>query len=198
MIELTTERLRLRPVDAKDLDVIVASLADERIMALLGGARTPEKSRAWLEKQLQHWRTHRFGRFAMERADSVVGFVGLLHTDFEAPFTPAIEVAWLLAFDHWGKGYATEAASAVVDDGFDRLGFAEIVAMTTPNNARSRRVMERLGMTHAPRGELAASGTPGETFEHPLLAEGNPLRTHVLYRLTRASRLKGPPPRVAT
>jgi RimJ/RimL family protein N-acetyltransferase len=88
---------------------------------------------------------------------------------------PGIEIAWRLAFEHWGMGYATEAARAVIDDGFGRIGLDAIVGVTTPGNARSRRVMERLGMSHS----------PGETFEHSLLPEGDPLRTHVVYRLTR-------------
>jgi RimJ/RimL family protein N-acetyltransferase len=71
------------------------------------------------------------------------------------------------------RGYATEAARAVVRDAFDRLGLAEIIAVTTPGNVRSRRVMEKLGMVYS----------PSETFEHPRIPEGNPLRTHIVYRL---------------
>jgi RimJ/RimL family protein N-acetyltransferase len=119
-VEIVTERLRLRPVRAKDLAVVVALGADERVMAWFGGPVAAEHGAAWLEKQLEHWRQNEFGRFAVDRDGAIVGFVGLTRTDFDAGFTPAVEIAWRLAFDHWGRGYATEAARAVVRDGFAR------------------------------------------------------------------------------
>ena len=85
---------------------------------------------------------------------------------------PAIEVAWRLARTYWGRGYATEAARAALDYGFEKLGLTEIVSLTVPANWRSRRVMERLGMTRAPEDD----------FDHPRLPE-SPLKCHVLYRL---------------
>ena len=84
-----------------------------------------------------------------------------------------MEVAWRLARFYWGHGYATEAATAALDYGFNELGLSEIVAVTVPANWRSRRVMERLGMTRVPEDD----------FDHPRLPEG-PLRGHVLYRLS--------------
>ncbi len=93
-------------------------------------------------------------------------------TDRDAGIVPGIEIAWRLAFDHWGHGYATEAARAALDDGSSRLHLRDVIGVTTPGNVRSRRVMERLGMV------LSES----ETFEHPLVPKGDPLRTHVVYR----------------
>jgi RimJ/RimL family protein N-acetyltransferase len=133
-------------VKAADLDVVVALGADERVMAWFGGPVAAEHGAAWMERQLEHGRQHRFGRFAVDRDGVIVGFVGLTRTDFDAGFTPAVEIAWRLSFDHWGRGYATEAARAVIRDGFDRLGLDEIVAVTTLGNVRSRHVMDRLGM----------------------------------------------------
>ena len=89
-------------------------------------------------------------------------------------------MGWRLAVAHWGKGYASEAASAVVAHGFGPLGLEEIVAFTVQANTRSRRVMERVGMTRS----------PADDFEHPSLPEGHPLRQHVLYRLKRAGWLR--------
>lgn len=93
------------------------------------------------------------------------------------PVAPAVEAAWRLARRYWGKGYASEAASAVIDDGFGRLGLDEIVAFTVPANLASRRVMERLRMTR----------DPAEDFDlnHPRTPPGHELRRHVLYRLRR-------------
>ena len=99
-----------------------------------------------------------------------------MHTTFDAPFTPCVEIAWMFQFQAWGQGYATEAAQAVCAEAFGRWGLAEIVSFTVPANARSRRVMERLKMT---RDEA-------EDFDHPRLPDGHPLRRHLLYRLTKA------------
>jgi len=103
---------------------------------------------------------------------SFIGVVGLETVSYQAHFTPAVEVAWRLARAYWGKGYATEAAQAALDYGFEQLGLDEIVALTVPANWRSRRVMERLGMTRVPKDD----------FDHPKLPDG-PLKRHVLYRL---------------
>jgi RimJ/RimL family protein N-acetyltransferase len=88
---------------------------------------------------------------------------------------PAVEIGWRLAFEHWGQGLATEGARAVLSYGFETLGLEQIVSFTVPANVRSRRVMEKLGMTHDPRDD----------FDHPSLAEGHRLRKHVLYRIKR-------------
>ncbi len=106
-----------------------------------------------------------------------IGFVGLAVLRFEAHFTPCVEIGWRLAAKHWGQGYATEAASVVLDHAFGPLGLEQVVSFTVPANRRSRHVMERLGMTR-----LLA-----DDFEHPSLPEGYPLRRHVLYQGSRAA-----------
>ncbi|HVH78965.1 MAG TPA: GNAT family N-acetyltransferase, partial [Stellaceae bacterium] len=107
-----------------------------------------------------------------------IGVVGLNDLHPAAPAAPAIEGAWRVARPYWGKGYATEAARAVIEDGFNRLGLNEIVAITMAQNQRSRRVMERLGMRRDPVEDFE--------FNHPALPLGHPLRPHVLYRLRRS------------
>jgi len=122
----------------------------------------------------EHFDRHGFGMWAIELpgVTPFIGFVGLAVPRFKAHFTPCVEIGWRLAVEHWGRGYATEAARAALDFGFENLHLDEIVSFTVPANLRSRRVMERLGMTHS----------PADDFDHPLLAEGHPLRRHVLYR----------------
>jgi RimJ/RimL family protein N-acetyltransferase len=121
-----------------------------------------------------HFARHGFGLWAVEIAGVApfAGFVGLSIPTFEAPFTPCVEVGWRLIRTHWGHGYATEGARAAIAFGFATLGLAEIVSFTVPENGRSRRVMEKLGM----------SRNPADDFDHPGLPEGHPLRRHVLYR----------------
>jgi ribosomal-protein-alanine N-acetyltransferase len=174
-MDLCTARLRLRPICAEDLGVAIASAADARVMQWLGGVQTAEQSRAWLDRQIAHWVQHGCGRFVVTREGAFVGFAGLWRFDFDRGLVPGIEIAWRLSYEHWGKGYATEAARAVLDDAFGRLGLAEVVAITAARNARSRRVMERLGMVYA----------PDDTAERSDLPEGDPKRTHVVYRLAR-------------
>lgn len=127
----------------------------------------------------EHFDRHGFGLWAIEVAGAAdfVGLVGLSIPRFEAHFTPCVEIGWRLAFDYWGQGYATEAARAALEFGFDQLQLDEIVSFTVPANERSRRVMERLGMTH----------DPAEDFDHPNLPVGDPLRRHVLYRISRSA-----------
>jgi RimJ/RimL family protein N-acetyltransferase len=89
-----------------------------------------------------------------------------------------VEIGWRLAFEHWGKGYATEGARAALDFGFNEIGLAEIVAFTAARNVKSSAVMERLGMHSDPKDD----------FNHVRLGPDHPLYHHVLYRLRREER----------
>ena len=114
------------------------------------------------------------GRSTVAGGAPFVGMVGLHRVRAELPCAPAVEVEWRLHPDHWGHGYASEAAAASVRFGFDEAGLEEIIAFTTTLNTRSQAVMERIGMVRDPAGD----------FDHPRLPEGSPLRRHVLYRVT--------------
>ena len=176
-IMLTTARLRLRPWRDEDLSAFAALNADPRVMQFLSEPMTTAQSIARAAHIAGQIDEDGFGLWAVEvpGVANFIGFVGLNRTAFNADFTPCIEIGWRLAYEYWGFGYATEAASVAIADGFDRLALEEIVSYTTVANARSRRVMERLGMTHL----------PAEDFDHPKIPEGHPLRRHVLYRLRR-------------
>ncbi len=176
---LRTQRLLLRPWRPSDLDPFAALNADPEVRRYLGPLLTREESDAEAERIRQHFAAQGFGLWAVEavREAPFVGFVGLSIPRFEAAFTPCVEAGWRLARAHWGRGYATEAAREALAYGFDELALAEIVSFTTVANRASRAVMERLGMSH----------DPADDFEHPLVAPGDPLRPHVLYRLSRSS-----------
>jgi len=150
--------------------------ADPVVMEHFPSLLTPGQSAALVDRIERHLDAEGFGLWAVEvpGVASFIGFVGLQRVAFEAPFTPAVEVGWRLDAAHWGRGYATEAALACLDVGFGPTGLDEIVSMTTPGNLRSQRVMERIGMRRDSDGD----------FDHPRIAEGHPLRRHVLYRLT--------------
>ncbi len=171
---LTTQRLRLRHWQDSDLDAFAAMNADPRVMeyfpATLSRAESDEQA-AFIRKRLTETA---FGLWAVERleAEGFIGFVGLSVPRFEAHFTPCVEVGWRLAVAHWGQGFASEAARAALAYAFEGLGLDEAIAMAVPSNARSLRVMERVGMTRWEGGD----------FLHPGLPEGHRLRLHVLYR----------------
>jgi ribosomal-protein-alanine N-acetyltransferase len=136
-----------------------------------------EESDELAERIRRHIEEEGWGLWAVEVVGGAafIGFVGLARPNFEEHFTPGVEVGWRLARAHWGRGYATEAGRAALAYGFEELGLKEIVSFTSELNTRSRRVMERLGMTR----------DPADDFDHPRIPAGDPLRLHVLYRLSR-------------
>ena len=140
---------------------------------------TREQSDDLIEKIEAGFEVHGYGLWALELLASgeLIGFTGLAVPEFEAHFTPAVEIGWRLARPAWGNGYATEAAEAALEFGFGEAGLAEVVSFTSAGNARSRAVMERIGMTR----------DPAEDFDHPGLPAGHPLRHHVLYRRVPAA-----------
>jgi RimJ/RimL family protein N-acetyltransferase len=181
--EIRTDRLLLRGWHAADLAPFAALNADPVVMEHFPNLLDRASSDALVERITLGWRSLGFGIWAVERRDdsTFLGFAGLSRPAFDAPFMPAVEVGWRLARHAWGHGYATEAASAALQFGFDTVGLAEIVSFTVPANLRSRRVMDRIGMTN----------DPADDFDHPRLPEGHPLRRHVLYRVARAHVRRG-------
>jgi RimJ/RimL family protein N-acetyltransferase len=173
-VELRTSRLLLRPWRDADVAAYAELSADPAVMEFLRPVTEPGAAEAWAARVRSHWRQHGFGQWVVEipGGASLIGVVGLSRISYEVHFTLAVEVAWRPARAHWGRGYASEAAHAAVDYGFNTLGLPEIVAITVPANLRSRRVMERLGMTR----------TQADDFDHPEVPEG-PLKRCVLYRL---------------
>lgn len=172
-----TERLLLRAWRDDDREPFAALNADFEVMEHFPAPLTRRESDALIERIRHHFDAHGYGLWALEVRESgdFVGFTGLVHQSFPAHFTPAVEVGWRLDRNVWGQGYATEAARAALEHGFGAVGLDEIVSMTAVGNTRSRRVMERLGMTR----------DPADDFDHPNIAEASPLRRHVLYRIRR-------------
>jgi RimJ/RimL family protein N-acetyltransferase len=144
-------------------------------MAHFPAPLTREQSDAMIDRHQALLEAGQPGLFAAEASSSFIGFVGLAVPKFGASFTPCVEIGWRLARSAWGHGYASEAALAVLEHGFNTLVLNEIVSFTSVGNLRSRAVMERIGM------QLV------EEFDHPRLPEAHPLRRHVLYRISSPS-----------
>ena len=174
MIE--TERLLLRTWRDSDIDPMYAISSDPRVMEHFPRPSTWNETADLVVRHRGNLAWGRPGLFAVETLAEpgvLLGFVGLATPRFQARFTPCVEVGWRLAVAAWGHGYATEAARAAVQHGFDVLGLDEVVSFTSVTNLRSQAVMRRLGMTH----------DPSDDFDHVNVPPDSPLRRHVLYRL---------------
>ncbi len=174
---LQTKRLLLRSWRADDLDDLASMNADPEVMRYFLSCLDRSESAGMMARNAEHIERYGFAWWALEvpGTTAFAGAVALLVPRFQAHFTPCFEIGWRLSRAFWGQGYATEAAAAVVDFAFDGLELDEVVAFTAHANARSRKVMTRLGMTYK----------QADDFGHPHLALHHPLRHHVLYRLSR-------------
>jgi RimJ/RimL family protein N-acetyltransferase len=176
-LEVKTARLRLRQLRAGDIVAFAGMNADREVMRYFPRCWTRPESESALTRVVEGFQARGFGLYAVEVAEGgeFAGIVGLSVPTFKASFTPCVEILWRLPRLHWGKGYATEAATAVLNVAFTQLQLDEVVAFTTRDNLRSMRVMERIGMSRDIDGD----------FDHPRV-EAPALRPHVLYRITRS------------
>lgn len=174
---LETARLALRDWHEADRAPFAAMNADPTVMEFFYRPLSRAESDALADRFQAELDESGHCPWAVEEQSTgaFIGFVGIHAVPAQLPFAPATEVGWRLARPYWGRGYATEAATAAVRFGFGTLDMDKLVSFTSVINLRSRRVMERLGMTH----------DEGDNFDHPNIAEGHPLRPHVLYSLSR-------------
>lgn len=112
----------------------------------------------------------------LKNSEQFVGSIGLNIPDFEAHFTPCVEIGWRVAKEYWGQGLAVEAAQKCLDIGFTEFNLNEIVSFTAKINKKSERIMQKLGMTH----------NIADDFCHSKLSKEHPLSLHVLYRITKS------------
>jgi RimJ/RimL family protein N-acetyltransferase len=182
LFEPDTPRLRLRQWRPSDFAPFATMNADPRVMEFFPSRLDAAASDAMAMGLATIIAARGWGFWAVEvkASGAFAGFVGLNVPTAALPFGPCVEVGWRLAAEHWGRGYATEAAREALRVGFEELGLDEIVSFTVPANERSQAVMRRLGMTADP-----------QRFEHPALPPGHPLREHCLYRMSRERWLAG-------
>ncbi|MEQ1872007.1 MAG: GNAT family N-acetyltransferase [Vicinamibacterales bacterium] len=174
--EISTERLRLRTWVPADREPFAALNADPSVMEHFLAPLSRPESDAFVERIEAAFQKHGFGLWAVEvpGVAPCAGFIGLSVPSFATHFTPCVEIGWRLARSHWGQGFASEGAAAVLRYAFGTLHLPEVVAFTAPGNVRSRRVMEKLGMHY----------DPIEDFDHPSIPAGHPLCRQVLYRIS--------------
>jgi RimJ/RimL family protein N-acetyltransferase len=176
---ITTERLLMRTWRDDDAEPLAKMHESPEMMRFLGAPMTHAQTREMLTRMRTHWETRGFGVFALQHQNELVGMCGIIVPRWESRFQPCVEILWRLHPDAWGRGLVTEAARAALKDGFEKQRFEEVLAFTIPANERSWRVMERLGMKRS----------PDDDFDHPLVAEGDPLRRHITYRIRSTERV---------
>lgn len=181
--DIRTERLHLRRWVPSDREPFAALNADPQVMEYFPATLSRAESDAVADRIQDGFERRGFGFWAIEvpGVTRFAGFVGISVPRIDTHFTPCVEIGWRLAQTYWNKGYATEGARAALRFGFDIVGLDEIVSFTVTDNRRSRHVMEKIGMIYDPSGD----------FDHPMIAEGHPMRRHVLYRIRRSSAALG-------
>lgn len=172
---LETERLILRPFSANDVDVFATFYADPEVTRYLGVGKTlsREETQASVDRMVRSWDVDGLGQFAVERKDDgeLVGRCGFLvwdvatltpTTEAEATRPTELELGYAFGRSFWGQGYATEAAMAVRDHALGPMGRSRLIAFIRPENLRSRRVAEKLGMRH--ERDLTLMELPAQLF----------------------------------
>lgn len=169
-VVLTTPRLLLRTWREDDLPLYAALNSDPEVVKYLGGPLTREGSDEIAEWAQHVFETEGIGLLAVERSEdgAFLGMCGLHH---QSSVPDEVEVAWRLAHEHRGHGYATEAATAWLDHGFDALGFPKIISITDPPNVRSLAVMRRLGMTFEREARIEDGGEVFDAVIYSITAE---------------------------
>ena len=175
MIVIETKRLILRTWDNDDINDYYLLNQDPKVVEFLLKMSSIEQAKEFIENMNHQFHIYGYTVFAVEEKESgeLIGFTGLNSPIWSTSFTPCVEIGWRLSSKFWGKGYATEAARAVLDYGFKECALDEILAWTVPANIRSISVMKKIGMEHDINGD----------FNHPEVPEGHKLLKHILYRI---------------
>jgi RimJ/RimL family protein N-acetyltransferase len=167
------EQLTLRQWTDSDLEPFAEMNADPEVMHHFPALLTKAETAASLERFRQGIAERRWGLWAVDVDGIFAGFTGLSIPRFTAHFTPCTEIGWRFRRQFWGRSLAYRAARQALTVAFNSLKLPEIVSFTAATNARSRKLMERLGFERDVNGD----------FDHPSIPEGHVLRRHVLYRL---------------
>ncbi len=168
MAIIKTTRIILRPWKEEDLEPFAKLNSDPRVMEYFPSTKNREESDEMVRLMQAHIERCGWGFWAASliETNEFIGLIGLEDVYFTEHFTPAVEIGWCLAFQHWGKGYASEGALAALKYGFETLELQEIVSFTAIPNQRSRRVMEKIGMHYDPK----------DNFESQKVPKGHPLK----------------------
>lgn len=174
---IDTERLVLRRWHDRDRETFYAHCADPDVMRYFPALLSREEVDAAIARQDGYMASHGFCFWVAEDRSSgqMLGFCGLKPGAEGTPLEGSVEIGWRFGKEHWGRGYAREAAEASLAWGFANLPVERIGAITVVANTRSWGLMERIGMTRSRQ----------EDFGHPSVADDSPLKRHITYWKTR-------------
>ncbi len=169
---IKTERLILRQWKLTDCDELIKMNQDAKVMKYFLSIMSGKQSLEFYERVQQHFKEHGFGLYVVEDKTNhqFMGYTGFMIANFESSFTPCVEIGWRFNAQYWGKGFATEAANACLQYGYDTLGLKTIYSFTSVHNKKSEAVMQRIGMHKT-----------GE-FNHPKIEFTHFLCPHVIYK----------------
>jgi RimJ/RimL family protein N-acetyltransferase len=179
--EIRTPRLLLRNWEESDSDHFIAMGQDTRVMEYFPSLLTQEQSREFIRKTKEGFAERGWGLWAAEdlASSAFIGFIGIKLILEEFPVksiqSPPVEIGWRLKPEWWNQGLATEGALACLKLGFETLEIREIISFTSLLNTPSIRVMQKIGMTR----------NIADDFDHPRVPQGDKLRKHVVYRMTK-------------
>jgi RimJ/RimL family protein N-acetyltransferase len=145
--EVETQHLILRRIHENDTASLHQCYSDPDVMKLMpGGVKSLEASTQSVIRKIDHWHQRGFGLWSVVEKLSgiVIGHCGLVWSDHQG----GVEVGYLIAKEHWNKGFVTSAVRASLAVGFESMGVNRIFAVASPENIASRRIMEKVGMVN--------------------------------------------------
>lgn len=171
----TSKRLGFRKFKDSDFEFFYSMNSDPEVMKYFPSVLNKEHTRSLMNRINAHIDEYGYGFYAVDLLSEnvFIGFIGIKRTNFEADFTPCIEIAWRLDKKYWNRGLATEGAARCLDYAFSVLSFDEIYSFTSLHNKASESVMHKIGMKKI-----------GD-FDHPLVENNHPLKAHCLYRISK-------------
>lgn len=170
----TVTHVLLRPLGVRDYEDFCILNADEKVMKYFPAALTCEQSQQLLDRVVSHFDRHGFGLWAVEIDGRLAGISGLLHSSFNTPMGPHVEIGWRFMPWAWGRGNATSAAREALRRGFEEFDIREVFSYTTTSNTPSENVMKRLGMHRRADLDFDHPNTPGWWGQR-----------HIVYRIER-------------
>ncbi len=170
-----SQRLGFRNWKPSDTDKLFALNSDKDVMEFFAFLPSYEQTKALIKKMTTQFDENGFCYFAVDelQTDEFIGFIGIAKQNFEADFTPCVDIGWRLAKKYWGKGYATEGAKRCLEFAFFNKKLESIKAVAPQINLKSIKVMEKIGMKYV------------KNFEHPALKEDKRLETCTLYEINK-------------
>lgn len=172
----TSERLGFRNWISTDLDLLAEINTDDEVMQFFPKKLDFTESKNFMERMQRNYHKRGYCYFAVDELASgkFIGFIGLLYQEYEAHFTPCVDIGWRLSRNFWRKGYASEGAIRCLKYGFDNLNLNTIYSVAPASNFKSEGVMKKIGMEKV------------DVFKHPLLNDFPHLEECVLYKISRA------------